>query len=109
MAHIVSIGVTCLGVVIGWLVRYFIRRFKTFGPGALSSVVSILLGGTVAKFLTVDKTTIWFYPVGLLVGFVAYQVIGMILLRGSSLAATSLRNGLMYIPPERYMFWRWWK
>lgn len=87
MPHIVvPIGVTCLGVVVGWLVRYFIRRFKKFAPGVLSSLLSIILGGAVLKFLAVDNVTIWYYPIGLLAGFVAYQVIVMYLLRdtGSS-------------------------
>jgi hypothetical protein len=75
------IGATSLGIVIGWLVRYFIRRFKTFTPSVLSSVLSIVLGGAAIKFLAADKTVWWFYPIGLLIGFIVYQVIVMVLLR----------------------------
>jgi glycopeptide antibiotics resistance protein len=74
-----AIGTTCLGIVIGWLVRYFIRRFKKFSPSILSSVITIILGGAALKFLSVDKSTLWFYPIGLLIGFVVYQVIVMFL------------------------------
>lgn len=79
---VIPIGVTCLGIVVGWMVRYFIRRFTKFGPGVLSSLLSIILGGAVLKFLSVDNVTIWFYPIGLFVGFVAYQVIVMTLIKG---------------------------
>lgn len=33
--YVPAIGATCLGVVIAYLVRYFIRRFSNFGAGAL--------------------------------------------------------------------------
>ena len=75
MQVIPAVGATCLGIVIGWLVRYFIRRFETFNPQILGSVVSILLGGAVVRFLEADKTVWWFYPIGLLLGFIVYSVI----------------------------------
>src|SRR4051812_13252283 len=72
-----AIGATCLGIVVGWLVRYFIRRFDKFTPSVFGSLISILLGSAVMKVLTADKMTWWFYPIGLLLGFIAYQVIAM--------------------------------
>jgi len=83
MTNIVpAIGSTSLGIVIGWLVRYFIRRFDKFGPAVLGSVISILLGGAVIKFLEVDKSVWWFYPIGLLAGFIIYQIIVMVTVFG---------------------------
>jgi hypothetical protein len=73
-----AIGASCLGAVVGWLVRYFIRRFEKFGPGVLSSVITIMLGGAAVKFLAADPTVLWFYPIGLFVGFVIYQIIVMV-------------------------------
>ena len=73
MTIIGSIGATCLGIVIGWLVRYFIRRFTRFTPMVLGSVLSIVLGGAVLKFLAADKSLWAFYPTGLLLGFVLYH------------------------------------
>lgn len=85
MANIVpAVGSTSLGVVMGFLVRYFIRRFDTFAPGVLSSVISIVLGGAVIKFLGADKNVWWFYPIGLLLGFVAYQIIATVHTSGGS-------------------------
>jgi uncharacterized membrane protein YfcA len=73
--NIPAIGATCLGIVIGWLVRYFIRRFRTFGPMVMGSVISIILGGAVIKFLEADKSVWWYYPIGLFLGFVIYHVL----------------------------------
>ena len=72
-----AIGATCLGVVIGWLTRYFIQRFNRFTPMHLSSVVSIILGSAVMAFLGADKSVWWFYPIGLLLGFVLYSAIAV--------------------------------
>jgi len=73
-----AIGATSLGIVIGWLVRYFIRRFDNYTPAVFGSLVSILLGSAVMKFLSADQTTWWFYPIGLLLDFIAYQIIAMV-------------------------------
>jgi hypothetical protein len=73
--YVPAIGATCLGIVIGYLVRYFIRRFSNFGAGALGSVITIILGGAVIKFLEADRSVWWFYPIGLFLGFAEYQVI----------------------------------
>jgi hypothetical protein len=78
MTYIPAVGATCCGIVIGWLVRYFIRRFNTFGPMVLGSLISIVLGGTVIKFLDADKRVWWFYPIGLLGGFVIYHLVAVI-------------------------------
>jgi hypothetical protein len=79
MTNIVpEISSTSLGIVMGWLVRYFIRRFEKFTPAVLSSIVSILVGGVAVKFLGADRNVLSFYPIGLLLGFVIYHVIATI-------------------------------
>jgi uncharacterized membrane protein len=70
---VAAAGATSLGAVIGWLVRYFIRRLNRFGPVVLGSVVSVILGGAVIKFLEADRSVWWFYPIGLAVGLVVYH------------------------------------
>src|SRR5437763_16976236 len=79
-----AIGAASLGIVIGWLVRYFIRRFDRFGPAVLCSVISIMLGGAVIKFLEADKSTWWFYHICLLLGFVIYQIIVAVYASGTA-------------------------
>jgi hypothetical protein len=71
------VGALSLGIVVGWLVRYFLRRFEKFTPQALGSVITIIVGGAVVKFLEVEKTVWWFYPIGLLVGFILYSIIAL--------------------------------
>ncbi|MBN3959640.1 hypothetical protein [Nostoc sp. NMS8] len=74
LAEIVPlIGSTSLGIVIGWLIRYFIRRFQNYTPQALSSLVGVVVGGGIVKFLGADQTVTWFYPIGLLLGFIIYS------------------------------------
>jgi hypothetical protein len=73
-----AIGACCLGTVIGWLVRYFVGRFHSFTPKALASVVSVLLGGAVIGFLESDRSIWWFYPIGLLAGFLLYTLLALL-------------------------------
>ena len=74
---IMVIGAFCLGVTIGWLVRFFLARLEKFDIKALAAVVSILVGGAVARFLGGDPFHVatWMYPIGLLVGVLAYPLI----------------------------------
>lgn len=92
--YIPAIGATALGIVVGWLVRYFIRRFTTWTPSILGSVITITLGGAAIKFLDNDKTVLWFYPIGLLIGFVIYQIIVMLSLANE---AASVVRGIPLI------------
>lgn len=77
MGIIEPIGVTCLGVVVGFLVRYFVYRYERFAPKALGTTVSVLAGGSVAKFLTSSDTGFWFYPIGVLVGIIVWTVLAI--------------------------------
>jgi uncharacterized membrane-anchored protein YhcB (DUF1043 family) len=71
------IGSICLGIVVGWLARYFLFRFQTFTPQIFGTTLSIVLGGIVIRFLTdlPDKVVVWCYPIGLLLGFVIYSLV----------------------------------
>jgi glycopeptide antibiotics resistance protein len=74
---VAAIGSTCLGIVVGWLVRYFLFRFDKFNAQILGSTISLLVGGVVIGFFNwvdPDKTVVWFYPIGVLIGFVIYTV-----------------------------------
>jgi hypothetical protein len=65
-------GTTCLGIFIGYLAMYFVRRFTTFSPQVFGSLLSVVVGGAVLKFLGADRDAWWFYPIGLLIGLVLY-------------------------------------
>ncbi len=77
MALVPALGSLSLGIVVGWLVRFFLRRFRTFTPKTLGTVVTILVGGAVVRFLSADTLVWWWYPIGLLVGFVAYTLLAL--------------------------------
>jgi uncharacterized membrane protein len=77
VSYLPIIGALSLGIVVGWLVRYFIRRFKSFTPKVLGSVVTAAIGGAVIRFLEHDTNVWWFYPIGLLLGFVVYSIVAV--------------------------------
>jgi NhaP-type Na+/H+ or K+/H+ antiporter len=93
MSLVPAIGTLSLGIVIGWLVRYFIRRFKNFTPQAFGLVVSIMLGGAVVKFLDADPSVTFYYPIGLLIGFVVYTVLALFIDPKSDIATALLGPG----------------
>lgn len=73
---IVALGSGCLGVLIGILVCWYIVDVERLNLGALTGAVTTLAGaGVIAVFhLVGDKTgpadpQYWWYPVGLLIGF----------------------------------------
>jgi hypothetical protein len=51
---------------------------KSFTPKVLSSIVSIVAGGTAVRFLEHDSGPVWWYSIGLLLGFIIYSVVGAI-------------------------------
>lgn len=74
------IGATCLGIFMGWMVRYFVFRFTEFTPQVLGMTVSVLTGGAIVGFLSNDDNkseTVWFYPIGLLIGCILYSLFGL--------------------------------
>ncbi|MBI2069565.1 MAG: hypothetical protein HYT79_03105 [Elusimicrobia bacterium] len=68
------IGSASLGVVIFWVVCYFVRRFEKFTLKTLTSVIGLLVGGAVVKFVGDDKTLLAWYAIGLGVGFILYLI-----------------------------------
>jgi hypothetical protein len=70
------VGSICLGIVLGWLTRYFLARFQQFNVKIFSSVVSVICGGVVIRmFPDPYHYAGWFYPVGLLLGILLYPLI----------------------------------
>jgi hypothetical protein len=77
MVLLIISGALCLGIVIGWLVRYFLNRLREYTVQSLASIVAILVGGTITKFLDSDPFSLGtrVYPVGLLIGILVYPLI----------------------------------
>jgi len=82
MNWIIALGASSLGIVIGILVAWFVLEAKEMNLKVLSASVTVLTGGAVMglfQFLSHSQTSeIWFYPIGLLVGFCAASIIDTI-------------------------------
>jgi uncharacterized membrane protein len=66
-----NIGSACLGLVVGYLVMYFVFRFKDYTAKVLGSLVSVILGTAVGGFLgklSALKEVFAFYLIGLAIG-----------------------------------------
>lgn len=86
MNVVAAIGSTCLGIVVLCISWYFVRRFNSFTPQTLSAVISIILGGVVAGFLSEDKSVWWFYPIGLFIGLIGYVIASYMATRDEGLS-----------------------
>jgi hypothetical protein len=79
MEWIVASGSLCLGLLIGILIAWYMLDVKEVNLTALYSSVAIAVGGSVLgffKFLSPGGTAdaLWFYPIGLFLGFVGASV-----------------------------------
>ncbi|GBF81245.1 hypothetical protein [Aphanothece sacrum] len=77
MNIIEALGATSSGIIVGWLVSYFTRRYKDFNPTVLAATVGLLFGEAIFTFLKGSSLGMWFYPIGLVIGsalniFLAY-------------------------------------
>jgi uncharacterized membrane protein YeaQ/YmgE (transglycosylase-associated protein family) len=69
------IGLICVGFIVGWLILFFLRRFQNFTVEVLGGILGLIFGGVVLSFLQMaDKTDIWYYPIGLVIGWAIYQI-----------------------------------
>ena len=78
MDWLVASGTISLGLLIGALVGWFVNESKIMNDRVLGTAISILSGAGVLGLLSGSRSSTreyWFYPVGLLVGFVVVTVI----------------------------------
>ncbi len=69
---IAAVGATLLGFIIGMLVSFFVQEAEQWTRSAMVASVTVLTGaGALAllRYGAPDQHGIWFYPVGLLIGF----------------------------------------
>jgi hypothetical protein len=85
---VAAVGMTCLGFVVIYISMYFIARLKDHTVTGLAGVVGVLVGGVVAKFLADNTTagvdTVWWYPIGLLIGLATWVLLRWLGGRGDS-------------------------
>jgi len=72
-----------------------------------------MVGGAVIKFLEADRSTWWFYPIGLLIGFIAYQIVATVHTSGDGVAMSAPKLSKQD-PPKfskqdpRFVTGKWW-
>jgi uncharacterized membrane protein len=91
MPDLPSVGSLCLGIFVGFLVWYFVKRFANYTAEGLTAVVAVLVGGVITAFLDAPIPGVpsaaagsagpaaspehrWWYPIGLLAGFLLWYV-----------------------------------
>lgn len=84
MLRIVFISVFLFGAVIGWLVVYFVRKYKDYTPKALRDSLLLFLGGGCMELLLtlIDKQTALYafaaYLIGLAIAFFLHWIYQLI-------------------------------
>lgn len=81
MLQIICISIFLLGAVIGWLVVYFVRKYKDHNPKGLRETIVLFLGGGCMDLLLslIDKQIAIYAFSAYIVGFaVAFFSIGFI-------------------------------
>lgn len=74
MDWVIILGSTCMGIAMGWLVRYLLERIMAFDVKALGAVVPIIIGAVMLGFFQLVggvhgiTREFFFYPVGLILG-----------------------------------------
>ncbi len=81
---ITSIGALLFGVVIGWVTYRTLRR--TNETVSLSNIATVIgaVGGAAVTALFKDAALFAWYCVGLFIGFFAYLIIGVTILKDSA-------------------------
>lgn len=71
MLYLIFIALFLLGAVIGWLVVYFVRKYKEHSPKALRDTIVLFLGGGCMDLLLslIDKQTALYAFAAYLMGF----------------------------------------
>ena len=84
MLRLVFVSVFLLGAVIGWLVVYFVRKYKKYNPKVLRDSMVLLLGGGCMDFLLslIDKQVALYafaaYLIGLATAFFFHWIYQLI-------------------------------
>jgi len=70
------LGIFLTGFIVMWLVFYFIVRFQQFTIEILGGIMAVIFGGLILYFIQLsNKRNVWNYPIGLFIGFIAFQFV----------------------------------
>ena len=79
--NVISVGALLFGVVIGWITYRTLRRSKE--SVALSDIATVIgaVGGAAVISLFDNPTLFAWYSIGLFIGFIAYLIAGVTILK----------------------------
>jgi len=94
-----DIGSLCLGLFVGWLAPYVVRRLNKITPTTLGTVLSAIFGSIILNFIAQSGATdaAWYYPIGLFIGLILSIIMGII-----SIKAETKHNTLYPDTPISY-------
>jgi uncharacterized membrane protein YeaQ/YmgE (transglycosylase-associated protein family) len=70
-----------MGAIVMWIAFFFFAREKDFTAAEFGGFISAFFGGAILQVYTTQLTDetkfiFWFYPIGLLLGMIAYKISG---------------------------------
>lgn len=98
-----AIGTLSLGVFLGYMAWYFATRVTDKWIDSFAAVAGILFGGVVLAFIGgAAEQTRWFYPIGLVIGWLIYFALRWLMGKG----IPTLHDGpdVAQVPPIKGLF-----
>ena len=97
-----GIGITALGVFLGYMAWYFATRVTESWMDSFAAVAGVLFGGVVLAFIGgTSADSRWWYPIGLVIGcivYVAFKYFG-----GGGLPTITTGRGIRSLADESQM------
>jgi phosphotransferase system glucose/maltose/N-acetylglucosamine-specific IIC component len=88
-----ALGILALGVFLGYMAWYFATRVTDSWMDSFAAVAGVLFGGVVLAFLGgTSSDSRWWYPIGLVIGWVIYVVLRVA--AGKGVPALTMGRGL---------------
>src|SRR5881397_1009410 len=94
MADVNQIGILLLGVVLGWLVMFAVRRYRVQW-GAFATFMAVLFGVGILMFLC-KTDLLGYYGIGIFLGFFANIIVRAIGVAKGGKAGEALTEIAMY-------------
>lgn len=97
MNYLAVAGAACLGIVVGWLIRYAWRRIKRFSIRTLAATIPIIIGGALSRPTPFgNDDVLWIYVLGLFTGMLIYSIVGVVAIRKERRRGEF--DGILYAP-----------
>lgn len=95
-----------IGIVVGWVVFYFIRRYKKFSPSMLVATIAAIIGGDgISSLATMGERFgsrdfhLWYF-IGVAAGFFLYGIYLLLVAIFYNRGRIKEKNTFDLLPPE---------